>query len=332
MTQGFLALLRPNGPWRLGPDSGARDRVDRICHSDTLFSAITSAMDLLGTREEWLRAAGDASVRLSSAFPFQGKTLFIAPPRNVWPPAPSARVRWRGARFIPVSLAADLLADKPLDETRWRVDGESECLVPQDRPGPGPMQAALRHSAAVDRLTGNSQHHATACLEFAPGAGMWIAVSFTDDQARLYWTEPVKAALRLLSDSGIGGERSRGWGRFEAPEFREGAFPELLLPPAPEEHEPAWWLLSLFQPSETDSVDWNRGRYLTTMRGGRVESSAGWGVMKKRSRMVAEGSVLVADFPPRGAAADVAPEGFAHPVLRNGMAFALPIAWKAANP
>jgi CRISPR type III-A-associated RAMP protein Csm4 len=329
MTHGFLALLRPTGPWRLGHATGARDRVDRICHSDTLFSAVSSALDLLGMRDEWLAAASGAAVRLSSAFPFQGKTLFITPPRSVWPPAPSAKVRWAGARFIPVQLVADLLADRAPDDTRWRVDGGSECLVPQDRPGPGPVRPALRHSAAVDRLTGASEPHTTACLEFAPGAGMWMAVSYSDEAARLRWTEPVKAALRLLADSGIGGERSRGWGRFEDPEFREGRFPDLLFPAADVDLEPAWWLLSLFQPAEGEVVDWSRGRYEVTVRGGLVESSAGWGVPKKRSRMVTEGSVLVSDFPLRGAAPDVAPDGFSHPVLRNGMAFALPISGKA---
>src|SRR4051812_6943732 len=192
MTSGFLALLRPTGPWRPGPHSRARDRVDRICHSDTLFAAVTSAMVQLGKLEDWLAAANAAEVRLSSAFPFQGKTLFAPPPRSLWPPAPSTRVRWKGATLVPLSVIADLLAEKPLDENRWRVDGASECLVPQDRPGPGPNRVAFRSAAAVDRLTGNVEPHITACLEFTANAGMWLAVSFSDDDARLRWEEAVK--------------------------------------------------------------------------------------------------------------------------------------------
>src|SRR5881296_1733426 len=81
--------LRPAGPWRIGPDSGDRDRVDRIFHSDSLFSAISAAMSRLGTLEEWLDAtvrAPEPAVRFSSCFPFQGDTLFVVPPRNLWPP------------------------------------------------------------------------------------------------------------------------------------------------------------------------------------------------------------------------------------------------------
>ena len=332
MTSGFLALLRPTGPWRLGSHTGARDHVDRICHSDTLFAAITGAMNRMSLLEEWLAATSEAAVRISSAFPFQGKTLFIAPPRSLWPPAPSARVRWRGAQLVPISIVADLIAEKPLDETRWRVDGASECLIPVDRPGPGPTRIALRTSAAVDRLTGNSEPHTTACLEFAPGAGMWLAVSFADENAALRWTERMKAALRLLADTGIGGERSRGWGRFETPEFREGKFPDLLVPAPEGELAPAWWLLSLYHPSDGDVVDWADGRYEVTIRSGRVESNAGWGATKKSTRMVSEGSVLISDFPPRGSTPDVAPDGFAHPVFRSGLAFSLPIAWKVVAP
>lgn len=328
MPAGFIALLRPSGPWRIGHNSGARDRVERVCHSDTVFSALSSAMELLGKREEWLAAAADARVRLSSCFPFLGKLLFVPPPRSLWPPVPSARVRWKGARFVPVSLVADLLEDQPLDETKWRVDGASECLMPIDRGGSGPSRIALRSNAAIDRLTGAAAVHTTACLEFSPGAGMWMAVSFADQDSRNRWTEPIKGALRLLGDSGIGGERARGWGRFEPPEFREGGFPDLLVPSPGIEQEPAWWLLSLFQPAPADAIDWSRGRYELIRRGGRTESAAGWGIEKKTSEMVAEGSVLISDFPLRGSAADVAPEGFAHPVLRNGIAFALPIAWK----
>ena len=43
------------------------------------------------------------------------------------------------------------------------------------------------------------------------------------------WQEPVKAAFRLLADTGFGGERSRGWGRSEAPEFVEGELPGMII-------------------------------------------------------------------------------------------------------
>jgi CRISPR type III-A-associated RAMP protein Csm4 len=105
------------------------------------------------------------------------------------------------------------------------------------------------------------------------------------------------------------------------PEISEGAVDIHVNSSA----DQAYWLLSLFHPAASDTVEWSLGNYTLTTRGGRVESDARWGDRKKQTRMVAEGSVLVAAAEPRGAAADVAPEGFPHPVYRAGFALAIPI-------
>jgi CRISPR type III-A-associated RAMP protein Csm4 len=98
--------------------------------------------------------------------------------------------------------------------------------------------------------------------------------------------------------------------------------------PVAAERETGHWMLSLFHPAPSDAVDWRRGDYSLITRGGRIESEAGWGQRKKNTRMVAEGSVLVSPVEPRGAAADVAPDGFAHPVYRAGFALSLPVPLK----
>jgi len=405
MNPGLLVKLRPTGPWRIGPGSGVRNRVDAVYHSDSLYAAVCSAMARLGLLNEWLDATARheaPAAAFSSCFPFVEDTRFVAPPRTLWPPtAPallSARVRWKAARFIPLSVVEALLGGQPLDENQWNVDGPSECLLPAAMPG-GPFRSGVRWNAAVDRLTGASERHSTACMEFRPGAGLWTAVAFADDAAREKWMEPVKAAFRWLADAGFGGERSRGWGRAESPEFIEGALLALILssrhgdapltaeptpPPAenPDEHtplvaenlllsdehtslhdenphqsrsllhdregaeslseaeplqptpEPApppppapdvrrpHWLLSLFTPAAADAVDWSRGNYTLLERTGRIDGS---GELKKHLQMISEGSVVYAQSSPRGAAPDVAPDGFAHPIYRAGFAVSIPL-------
>ena len=99
MPAGLFIRLRPTGPWRIGPDSGDRDRVERIYHSDTLYSAVSGAMARLGMLEEWLDATAASiegrpavpAVRFSSCFPFNGETLYVVPPR-------SCGRRWRRRR------------------------------------------------------------------------------------------------------------------------------------------------------------------------------------------------------------------------------------------
>ncbi|HLK67913.1 MAG TPA: hypothetical protein VKU19_30985 [Bryobacteraceae bacterium] len=494
MNPGLVIKLRPVGPWRIGPDSGARNRVDYIYHSDSLYSAVTAAMGRMGSLDAWLdataRRAQAPEVCFSSCFPFLDEIGFVVPPRTVWPPVGralvSARVRWKSARFVPLGVVQAVLSGQQLDDNHWMVDGASECLVPAGRPGP--FRTAVRWSAAVDRLTGAAERHSTACLEFRAGAGMWTIVSFLDQAAHTRWADPVKAAFRLLADSGFGGERSRGWGRAESPEFIDGMLPDMILPPiqavspSTEEPEPvpvteppqeqppieeppieeppaeeppveasvkaasnlealiveapgveeeastgvstpqaeiprhieeptvtadreatavgteeaaaeptaaeptapeaesaaaeapsaqaeevqppipnpqpptpaveastpvveapapgpkpvtseveaqapvsAHWLLSLFTPAAADSVDWRKGNYTVLARGGRVDSPAGSGELKKHVQMIAEGSVIFAPSGPSGAAADVAPDGFPHPVFRAGFALAIPL-------
>jgi CRISPR type III-A-associated RAMP protein Csm4 len=343
MNPGCIVKLRPVGPWRIGPDSGMRDRVDTLYHGDSLYSAVTGAMLSLGMVEEWLDATArnpaGAAVRFSSLFPFQGETRFVVPPKTVWPPAASPKVRWKGARFIPLTLVDALLKGATPEEDRWSLDGQSECLMPQGRNAP--FRIGLRSGAAVDRLGSGVAPHVTGCLEFQSGCGLWAAIWFADESAKSQWQKPVESAFRLLADSGFGGERSRGWGRAEAPEFVEGTLPDLILPPmvppeaaAPPEGESFWtepasvqayWLLSLFAPNADDAIDWERGFYDLVARGGRVESPARSGDPKKLLNMVSEGSVLLASGDLRGSAADVAPDGFPHPVYRAGFALAIPI-------
>ncbi|HLK19142.1 MAG TPA: hypothetical protein VKT81_09300 [Bryobacteraceae bacterium] len=329
----FVVRFRPLGPWRFGPDSGARDRVDLIYHSDAVFSAVCSAMSQLGFADEWLAATARSeaapAARFSSFYPFQGHSLLVVPPRSLWPPAEATKIRCKGARFVSLGVVESLLAGKGIDENRWMVDGESECLIPHDV-GRGPFRIAVRSNASVDRLEqGKVETHSTACLEFAPNAGLWTVVQFADSEAVENWEARVRSAFRLLADSGFGGERSRGWGRSETPEWQPWMPP--AAPENPEESPArAHWLLSLYLPSGNDRVDWKRGSYSTVTRRGRIESSARWGDVKSPAVMIAEGSVLLAGSEElHGAAQDTAPEGFPHPVYRAGFAVTVPIPWRA---
>ena len=321
-----IVLFRPTGPWRFGPDSGVRDRVDLVYHSDSLYAAVTSAMLRLDFLDEWLGATArredvDPDVRFSSLFPFQRDHLYVTPPRSLWPPPPSTKIRFKSARFVPLTVVQSLVAERPIDENRWIIDAESQCMIPS---GEGPFRIGLRSAAAVDRLDPAAiGSHTTACIEFTRDAGLWMMVVFASDSAKERWHPRVKSALRLLADSGFGGERSRGWGRSQEPEWRE--FPELWSAP---ESERAYWLLSLYAPSESDAVDWKAGNYSTVTRTGRIESAANWGGLKRPSLMISEGSVLVAPSSPRGEAPNVAPPDFAHAVYRAGFAVTIPIPWR----
>src|ERR1039458_3891125 len=95
MNPGLVVKLRPTGPWRIGPDSGARNRVDFIYHSDSLYSAVTAAMARLGWLEDWLAAtarAGEPAVCFGSCFPFP-----VCSSLSTVSPSPKKRNSGRGA-------------------------------------------------------------------------------------------------------------------------------------------------------------------------------------------------------------------------------------------
>lgn len=308
--------LRPTTPWRVGDASGDRERSGGVYRSDSLYSAVTHAMNALGWLDEWLdataRAANAPAVRFSSLFPFVGDTRLVPPPRTQWAASGMARTQMQSARFVPLEFARG----GAFDEAQWTVDGGSGCMLPTG--SAAPFAVSLRSFAAVDRLSGAAEPHRAACIEFAPGAGWWGLIDANEN-----WESRVKSAFRLLADSGFGAGKSRGWGRAAEPRFQtaEGIFN------GDANGAGEWWLLSLYSPHEQDAVDWSRGDYVAETRGGWVESSAGHG-RKRQARFVAEGSVIAAPSL-RGRAVDVAPDGFPHPVYRSGLAFALPMPLEA---
>ncbi len=343
MQPALLIRLRPAGPWRFGPGDGALDRTDTLYRSDRLYSAVTLALQRLGWLEEWLEATARASkpaVTFSSLFPFQGDTLFSVPPALVWPPpvnqirAPNsvflAKIRWQTAHFVPLPVIESLITGGYILADQWLPDPESGCLLRRDRPSSPPFRTVTRKSGAVDRLTYISiQEPNSACVEFEPGAGLWAICRFAGERERDSWSDRLQGAFRLLADTGFGGRRSQGWGHAAVPEFVSGDWPKIFLPKLKastgENGNSAsrYWLLSLYSPTDSDRIDWQSGNYGMAVRGGRIESPKGFDGAKKTLRMVTEGSVLFAPAEPTGAAVDVAPDGFAHPVYRSGLALAV---------
>jgi CRISPR type III-A-associated RAMP protein Csm4 len=332
----LLVRLRPTGPWRIGGDNGRSEEVQVTMPSDRVYSAVTLAMRSLGQMEEWLEVTSGGQVpmvRFSSMFPYFGKQLYAPPPVTLWPPAQaSAKMNWQAAKLIPTSVIDDLLAGEPFREDRWEVDGLSGCLLPAG--SQALFRRTRRATAPVDRVTGASDAaYATTALEFNQGVGLWLVAVYASDAAQDYWDAKVRAAFRLLADSGFGGERSRGWGRSEQPEFQVGEWPTALVNHSKPigDGESGYWLLSNYIPHPVDAVDWKSGFYELRLRQGRVDGSTANGELKKAVNMVREGSVVVADARPRGIAVNVAPEGASHPVWRSGFAVAAAIPWRAPS-
>ena len=237
MNPGLVVKLRPSGPWRIGPDSGARNRVDVIYHSDSLYSAVTAAMARLGWLEEWLDATARTGCArrfaFSSCFPFLDEIGL----RGSAAHASGRRRRLRAGGTGAVEERALRSADGGAGDSGGAALGREPVERGRSQRVPGARRKArsVPHGGALERRRGPADGRKRTAFHGVHriprrDAGLWTVVSFADEAAREQWQEPVKAAFRLLADSGFGGERSRGWGRSEAPEFIEGMLPDLILP------------------------------------------------------------------------------------------------------
>jgi CRISPR/Cas system CSM-associated protein Csm4 (group 5 of RAMP superfamily) len=303
MAQAILFRFEARGAW------SAAESGPSLVASDTFYGAVCAAMDRFGWLAEWL-AAGSA-VRLSSLFPWQHGTLFAPPPASAWPPTNGLqRLRPKLVRFLPLPAIRDLLSEGGLAESRWVLDPGSGCLLAADRAGAGGPFRPLRVEKAAGPKSG---------VQFADGAGVWGVAVCEDEQ----WRGRLEAALRWLADSGLGGNRALGWGGSAGVRIEGGDdIAGLLRRGAAGDGSKGWWLLSLFAPGAEEEVFWDQGAYRLAVRSGWVEGTT---VAKRAQRVVAEGSVVFAPAAPAGSLQDVAPEGWAHPVYRNGYAVAVPL-------
>jgi CRISPR type III-A-associated RAMP protein Csm4 len=177
----------------------------------------------------------------------------------------------------------------------------------------------------VDRFSGAATHAAAAeGIEFGGNSGVWALFVFADAERAAVWSGRLKAAFRLLADSGIGGWRTAGWGRSRRPRFREAEAGRLLgqlgWKFAENGERTQWWMLGLFAPGASDTVAWDGGAYRTVMRGGWTAS----GGAKPELRFVREGSILASETEPGGRVNGTRVAGSAHPVARYGAGLALP--------
>jgi CRISPR-associated protein Csm4 len=206
------------------------------------------------------------------------------------------------------------------------------------------LYQALRHQAVwqtgktprvtVDRLRNASNIFHIGRLVFSPDCGWWFGLSWQMDDPPLQ--QAVKRALELLSDTGLGGERAAGYGRFtyqqaEVMTWNRPAAGDYFVTlsrfhPRPEE------LPAMLQGAET--------AYKLVTVAGWLNSNQADGQSKAQRRrrlwLLAEGSIVAATGNgPWGDLTDVRPKyessgtQFTHAIWRYGFAF--PVALKGVK-
>ena len=362
-----IVTLAPRGALHVGEAVGIeRQKVLTYVPSDTLLAALLTAWAQLGRVAEILPhlQKADPPLKLTSAFP----CLYTINEKGV---QSTLRFYPRPLVHIKASEECKEQAGKKLTQAAWVSDslfyrlcrGEDVSDACQDEFfGPDGLwcdPSDAHHLAdwrttrgdlrplwkvdvvprvAVDRVTNASTLYHAGRVLFAHRVGLWFGLRLATDEIEA----PLRQALDLLADAGLGGLRSIGHGA-----FRWG-WQDQDLPRIGQEDYAV--TLSRYAPRSADEISHTlrvtHSAYKLVTVGGWCADDQGHPWRRQRVRMVTEGGVIGCRSQPAGWMVPVTPRqpegwqeevtpwpfgknGDGRQVYRWGHAFLLPVA-KAA--
>jgi CRISPR-associated protein Csm4 len=172
---------------------------------------------------------------------------------------------------------------------------------------------------AVDRVTRATNLYHTGFVQFEwekNPAGLYFLLQLSADGEKL--ADKLQAALHLLGEEGIGGERSSGAGRFTV---KWTKLPEIWQRVVNFSTGSYHTLMSLFWDTSITTDFLVKASYEIQERGGWIAENQ---VRRQMVRMFSEGSVFLTAT--EGKLVDVTPKSFKkHRIYRSGISLSLPI-------
>ncbi|HIH70051.1 type III-A CRISPR-associated RAMP protein Csm4 [Methermicoccus shengliensis] len=319
----MLCRMEPRAPFHVGEREMALESTEHYIHSDTLFSGICCMYRLLYGREELESLLErflqhDVPFMISSAFPYAGNVLLLPIPKNVNLAQyvnQSLRKQYKKLEFVSLDIFTKLVRGEDIaeDVVRGKLVQNGRVLVSSDESVPDRVWCVKEvPRVTIDRKDNASSLYMFSEVSFAPGCGLW----FLMDMREKRYTKKVWAAIRLLGEEGIGGDRTCGKGLFSVSEKKMDVRTKSTA-----DH---FLTLSLYHPSRDELSLTRPSYYELVRRGGWISGSRG--MRRKRVRMFAEGSVFNAPCGTYGELVDVTPDAFFdHRVYRYGYAFCMPM-------
>lgn len=356
--------LLPRGPFHFGGRGVAMERADVGLPADSVFSAlcVTLAQDAGDDAVPKLlaRFGERPSFRLTSLMPYAGEVRFLPYPQIAPPKTPKAAAMQHRKRFKEIAWVSESVfrslarGEEPRTALReglpitlhggsiWVSHEEEVALqafeahdLETDEKQPGVLwRPAMRPRVTVDRMTSASAVWASGATYFNTAqtpdgtqltAGLYTVIEWLDANAGL--REQITVLFERLGRTGIGGERSSGYGQFDAAfdelsQWDIGADGPYFATLAP--YHPRW--------EERDTLGEGASYDIALHRG--WLSMTGFSNLRRGTvRMIADGSVLRWPAGQRSAAlgdlVDVTPKPAAdagRKVWRYGLAFPVGIA------
>lgn len=305
------------------------ESADAFVHSDTLYSALCSVAANFWDEhrlQEFFFKDGNAAFRISSAFPFYQGGYFFPRPFSYEPPGLDelpypARKKWKNVRFIEHNIWKKIAEGESVmfDEADEKHNKGCWNVLPFPGKGFRLYEELEMPRVTLDRVAQTATIFHFAQVEFAPGAGLFLLAEFENESD----AQAFETLLVLLSETGIGGDRSVGKGQFE---FEEGVLPEWPTP----KNADGFTSLSLYIPDndELTTIDFQDSWYRFLLRQGWIHNNT---LRRKTLRMFSEGSVFrhTREKTATGKLIKALdrtefPNHLTHDVWRSGLAFTIP--------
>ena len=346
-----LHLGRASGPAQEG--SLGLEKTETYIPADTLFSAIcqmwTTFYDSQSLTEflnRYTAENGGLPFTLTSTFPYADNVYFFPKPLTLRESKDTpekvraqARKKIKKLQFISGNLFHSIISghlpefsqDKPIaialnGEKVYPMNGEKVWVKAEEN-------KQLRPALSLDNESENEETHIwqtptrprvtlgsrnsgseiwhVQTVQFNTNCGLWFAAQFDSDGTK----HKIETLLRVLGDTGIGGERNAGYGIFD--------FTETTLEMPAVEAGKQFVTLSPICPQSSEQ--------LTQLRTGDIAytlnpltgwvSTAGAASRRKQVNMFSEGSVLHTSNTHIGRLVDLKPDNWSHPVYRYGYAW-----------
>ncbi len=321
-----ICKIKPRGSFHLGEKEMVLEKTSNYIHSDTLFSAICNAYRLFYGNEELKKVLNlfegrEPPFLISSAFPYIDEILLFPIPKNTDFGDYTKDKKFRKVEFVSRTIFERITGGEDIKEHiigENLVQGNHVLVTSKERTKLSTDKIWTIKEVprvVIDRKTSASNIYHFGEIAFADNCGLY----FLMDLRMKEYEKKVEAAIRVLGDEGIGGDRTYGKGLFKAD------FKEVKMDLEPKDH---FVTLSLYHPREEEVSILQNGYYELINRGGWIYSIEAKNKRRKTVRMLLEGSVFNAPtgLEVYGGLASVKPKGFRdHEVYRYGYAFAVPM-------
>ena len=326
MSKHVTYHLNFRSPLHLGRRGVGLEATEISIPADTLFSAICQTWRTFYGEEDLTDFLAQYKIGepflLTSAFPFAGNIRFFPKPLiDLKVNADDNLKKLKKVRFVSErrfrqianqitnngSIAFD--SDGLVNDGQLWIQDEDTCpstVWKTDR----------RPRVTLDRQSSSSEIWHLGGVKFHEDCGLWFGAKFDTEETQTR----VETILRVLGDTGIGGERSAGYGIFDP--HSEPAEIES------ERETDRFVTLSPICPRDADEL--NRliqgdVGYTLEERSGWIGSTEGNGLRRQQVWMFAEGSVLAGNGRRVGRLVDLKPDACPHPVWRYAYAWPIKI-------